>query len=277
MTDFLHSFVKAIILERVKEKRIKHGEEALKHLPKRIPVIHRPLIPVMPIPPPRILPREIPVPRPSNIQLPKKQMIPIPISEPQQSPPTSSTPAPQIHEGYTKIILPDTDEVPIPGQELSDVPQKIPAAPKVKIKPLAPLPKTSPESSFKIRRPIQVKPSVKAMKVITPPKRIPPIKKNPVSVSKKLPIDFGGITDLVNDPYIKTIEYDAGKLRVTTTKGVEKDQGSFDEAAAKKIITDFAAAAKIKPQQTFEAQLGKFKLSAVMSEVLGVRFSIEKM
>jgi len=247
MTDFLHSFVKSLVIANLKVKKIERGKKALKEFPKMIPM-QQPRIRPM-IPPPRVLPKpilrtQIPVPIPTREEV----VVPKP-SQPIQSMPQINQPVNQmkvqdetpVTSGYTKIVLPDVgDEVPITGREISQESK--------------PIPEPNP-----LERMIPIQ-----QKILTPPAAKP-----------TSGIDFGAITELVNDPYVKAIEYGEGKLKIRTSEG-EKDKGALSEDEAKKIVQNFANSAGVKIGQTIEAIHGKLKLSAVNSEILGISFSIEK-
>ncbi|HIH50979.1 MAG TPA: hypothetical protein HA250_01315, partial [Nanoarchaeota archaeon] len=66
-----------------------------------------------------------------------------------------------------------------------------------------------------------------------------------------------------------------GKIKVRTDRE-EKDQGLLGEDEARQIVERFAKAADVAVQPAFEATVPGLKLEAVISEVLGIRFVIEK-
>ena len=91
---------------------------------------------------------------------------------------------------------------------------------------------------------------------------------------QKIAIDLLSLTELLEDPYVDSLEYENGKLIVISREG--EREHFLSEEEAKKIVENFANAANISAEQPFEATVSGLKMSAVISEVLGTRFLIEK-
>ncbi len=305
MTDFLHFLVRGIILARARERTIARGKEVLKKLPEKIPLGTRfhyaippprgfPVraqvpVPVVPVPTRDV----IPVPKPGE---PEPAQIPFPIPI-QQAPPQTRPQQPVgVSEEYTKIILPEPGVVvPSPGEASTTEMEMLAGAGEEEL----PVTKIAPKIPYKIRRPARLRPAVRPMERaragvtrpvqkartgVTRPMQAKAIAVKVPAITKTKPTekpaktsktDLGVITGLIKDPYVKAVEYDGGKLKVITAEG-EKDQGSLSEEEAKSIVESFAKAAGVKMQPAFEVTYGKLKMSAVISEILGTRFSIEK-
>ena len=272
---FLNYFVKTLILARAKEKMVSRAMQTIKKLPKKdgLPLLQKRF---PRIPPPRPLPTRFSVPKETEIpvptlQVPKPTQAPIEQPRPLQQQPTpipkSEFEMPKTSEGYTRIVL--------PPKEITEPELQAPKLVKPKTRAEKTL-ETKPKTKVRVR---PVKTKIQLKEPAKEPAKKSAKTQKPIAgtaIKTNLKTTFGDITDFLKDPYVKAIEYSDGKLKITTTEG-EKEHGTLSEEEARKIIENFAKAADVKVKPAFEAAIGNIKMSAVLSEVLGVKFVIEKL
>ena len=281
--SFVKEFTRALILAQAKGKRIGEARKAI-GIPERIPMLRR--IPPSPsriaLPPPRApsaqqqaaqersLPKFLPIPTSTGLRMPASETI---IGQIQIRPPEPARNEMQEEKNhdvskYIKINIPSPEgiDVPVPetyekaagmdeltfSRETLTPPRQGAVEPRMERERGARREMERPEAQFS---------------------RAP----SPLSSStqKNSKIDFGSISDFVADPYIKSIEFSDGKIKVRTDIE-EKEQGSLSEDEARQIVERFAKAADVAVQPAFEATVPGLKMEAVISEVLGIRFVIEK-
>src|SRR3989344_3450960 len=281
--SFVKEFTRALILAQAKGKRIGEARKAI-GIPERIPMLRR--IPPSPsriaLPPPRApsaqqqaaqersLPKFLPIPTSTGLRMPASETI---IGQIQIRPPEPARNEMQEEKNhdvskYIKINIPSPEgiDVPVPetdekaagmdeltfSRETLTPPRQGAVEPRMERERGARREMERPEAQFS---------------------RAP----SPLSSStqKNSKIDFGSISDFVADPYIKSIEFSDGKIKVRTDRE-EKDQGLLGEDEARQIVERFAKAADVAVQPAFEATVPGLKMEAVISEVLGIRFVIEK-
>jgi len=281
--SFVKEFTRALILAQAKGKRIGEARKAI-GIPERIPMLRR--IPPSPsriaLPPPRApsaqqqaaqersLPKFLPIPTSTGLRMPASETI---IGQVQIRPPEPARNEMQEEKNhdvskYIKINIPSPEgiDVPVPetdekaagmdeltfSRETLTPPRQGAVEPRMERERGARREMERPEAQFS---------------------RAP----SPLSSStqKNSKIDFGSISDFVADPYIKSIEFSDGKIKVRTDIE-EKEQGSLSEDEARQIVERFAKAADVAVQPAFEATVPGLKMEAVISEVLGIRFVIEK-
>ena len=281
--SFVKEFTRALILAQAKGKRIGEARKAI-GIPERIPMLRR--IPPSPsriaLPPPRApsaqqqaaqerpLPKFLPVPTPAGLRLPTSDTIIGQVQIRPSEPARNEMQEEKNHDvsKYIKINIPSPEgiDVPVPetdekaagmdeltfSRETLTPPRQGAVEPRMERERGARREMERPEAQFS---------------------RAP----SPLSSStqKNSKIDFGSISDFVADPYIKSIEFSDGKIKVRTDRE-EKDQGLLGEDEARQIVERFAKAADVAVQPAFEATVPGLKLEAVISEVLGIRFVIEK-
>ena len=291
--SFAKELARALILAQMKERRIEQekrmmgfpGRTITRRLPPPQQILPPPRIPAAPqIPQLRVqmqpqqiqqqqrpLPRSLPIPSPSaNLQAPMPEGTLRREEEDEYSHNLS---------GYTKINIPSPEgiDVPVPEKmikmdDLQDSPLQNPAQ-KIQIQP-PPLPEEAhmPENVRRVQAQKTQMPQMIQMQRIQRKMQAPiPVPQ----ASGGEGIDFGSISDLVKDPYIKAIEFSEGKMKIKTDRG-EKEQGTLSEEEARQILDRVAKASGVEVQPAFEVRVGNLKLEAVISEVLGIRFIIEK-
>ena len=124
-------------------------------------------------------------------------------------------------------------------------------------------------------------PLPKQNRVIRIPKpKLPPgleyLKPTPTNVQ----IDLERLNPLVKDPLVKVIECIGPdkNIMVKGTMGTKKTNIILSKQEIDQIIKKFSETAKIPTQEgIFKVAIGKLILSAIISEVIGSRFIIQKM
>lgn len=283
--SFIKEFTRAIILARVKEKRVGEARKAI-GFPERIPMLRRiPLQSSKILPPPKLpslsaqplaaqerpLQKFLPVPTPAGLKAPSPENIitQVLIRQPEQPKDYMQEEQNQDLSGYTKINIPSPEgiDVPVPEEKITrmdELPSAQPALPPPPPSPRTPMIQRAQSATRGVQAPPQ---QTQAPSTAQRQKGVTPLKDSG--------IDFGSISDFVADPYIKAIEFSDGKIKVRTDRG-EKEQGSLSEEEAKQIVERFAKAANVEMGPALEASVSGLKLEAVISEVLGIRFVLEK-
>ena len=281
--SFVKEFTRALILAQAKGKRIGEARKAI-GIPERIPMLRR--IPPSPsriaLPPPRApsaqqqaaqersLPKFLPIPTSTGLRMPASETI---IGQVQIRPPEPARNEMQEEKNhdvskYIKINIPSPEGIDVPVPETDE-----------KATGMDEL--TFSHETLTPPHPGAVEPRMErergARREMERPEAQFSRAPSPLSSStqKNSKIDFGSISDFVADPYIKSIEFSDGKIKVRTDRE-EKDQGLLGEDEARQIVERFAKAADVAVQPAFEATVPGLKLEAVISEVLGIRFVIEK-
>jgi len=288
--SFVKEFTRALILAQAKGKRIGEARKVI-GFQERIPMLRRipPSPAKMALPPPRApsaqqqaaqersLPKFLPIPTSTGLRMPASETI---IGQVQIRPPEPARNEMQEEKNhdvskYIKINIPSPEGIDVPVPETDEKAtgmDELTFSHETLTPPHPGAVEPRMEREGGARREMERQESQFPR---TPfPKPSPSFSPSPSS-AKNFGIDFGSISDFVADPYIKSIEFSDGKIKVRTDRE-EKDQGLLGEDEARQIVERFAKAADVAVQPAFEATVPGLKLEAVISEVLGIRFVIEK-
>lgn len=159
-------------------------------------------------------------------------------------------------EGYEKSDMPKTEEIP----EMSNI-EKTWTKPKIK------------------RRVLPFDNSRYA-KLIIPesnlPERLRYLKPTPTSQE----IDLGKLNPFIKDPFVRTIECSGPDLNVsvTGTMGDKKTAIKLTNEEINDVIQSFSGVSKIPVQEgVFKVAVGRLIFMAIISDVVGSKFIINKM
>lgn len=288
--NFLDSFVQSLIIanatQRLERKVVRHKKELERH-PEKIPVKERlfPQLPeirkTLPFPkkvvsttrlvkqekveqipkPSAVAPVSAPVPTPSAPAPIQRQQVPAP--RPMQPAHMQQTPQQrmQVPGGYQKIGF------DVPEEAGLSEPAPAPAKPRLQQPKPQLQARQQPQQSMRI----EAHPALQGM-----PKPIKGAAKAKTKITNpELKASLGELGNLLEDPHVHSIEYKEGKLKLIS-ENEEVDHGEFSEDEAKHVVEVFAKVANKPLESPFEATIEGLKISAVISEVLGTRFVIEK-
>ena len=133
----------------------------------------------------------------------------------------------------------------------------------------------SRRSLFKPRRVREMRPSILHMPEPRLPKRLDYIKPTPTDIK----IDLGKLNPLVKDPAIRIIGCDGSdkNIIVNGTMGRKKTNIILSKEEINEIIEKFSKISRIPVTQgIFRVAVGKFVLSAIVSEIIDSKFIIKK-
>ena len=143
---------------------------------------------------------------------------------------------------------------------------------KIRKKPLM----LSKKPLFRPRRVREMRPSVLHIPEPRLPERLSYIRPTPTEAQ----IDLGKLNPLVKDPAVKVIECGGANknIMVSGTIGRKKTSIVLNNEEINEIIEKFSEISKIPVTQgIFRVAVGKFVLSAIISEVIDSKFVIKKM
>ncbi|MFH1586061.1 MAG: hypothetical protein ABIB79_04795 [archaeon] len=99
-------------------------------------------------------------------------------------------------------------------------------------------------------------------------------------VPRDVEVDLGGLNPLIQDPMVRSIECNGADqpIMVRGNMGSKKTNLAFGEEGIRNIIDRFAVTAQIPVEEgASRIVVGKLVLSAIVSDVVGSKFIIQKM
>jgi len=132
-----------------------------------------------------------------------------------------------------------------------------------------------PKKKLRIKKIIPITPRV----LTIPQPRLPPALQHLRPTPTNVQIDLGKLNPLIKDPVVDSIDCNGPdeKILVRTPK-IKKTNIILNKEEIDEIIQRFAQTAKIPIQEgIFKVAVGRLIITAIISSVIGSRFTIKKM